>query len=198
MIMPTLTGKTALVTGASRGMGRASALALAAAGAQVLVHYGRGANEADGVVAEIRKAGGRADAIATDLATADGASKLARQARSIVGDRLDILVAIAGISKAATIEETTVEDFDKLFAVNVRAPFFLVQQFLPIMSKGSSVIFVSSLGAHAVVGALSAYGQTRHSITVLFASGAKPHSPSLSPLLPPSWNQAPLSEQKHK
>src|SRR5260221_210591 len=77
MIMPTLTGKTALVTGASRGMGRASALALAAAGAQVLVHYGRGANEADGVVAEIRKAGARADAIATDLAAADGASKRA-------------------------------------------------------------------------------------------------------------------------
>ena len=122
--MPTLTGKTALVTGASRGMGRASALALAAAGAQVLVHYGRGAKEADGVVAEIRKAGGRADAIATDLAAADGASKLARQARSIIGDRLDILVANAGISKSATIEETTVEDFDKLFAVNVRAPLF--------------------------------------------------------------------------
>src|SRR5439155_8087442 len=90
MTMPALTGKTALVTGASRGMGRASALALAAAGAQVLVHYGRGANEADGVVAEIRKAGGRADAIATDLAAADGASKLARHARNIVGDRLDI------------------------------------------------------------------------------------------------------------
>jgi NAD(P)-dependent dehydrogenase (short-subunit alcohol dehydrogenase family) len=69
--MPSLTGKTALVTtGASRGMGRASALALAAAGAQVLVHYGRGAKEADGVVAEIRKAGSRADAIATDLAAA--------------------------------------------------------------------------------------------------------------------------------
>ena len=165
--MPTLTGKTALVTGASRGMGRASALALAAAGAQVLVHYGRGANEADGVVADIRKAGGRADAIATDLAAADGASKLARQARSIVGDRLDILVANAGVSKAATIEETTVEDFDKLFAVNVRAPFFLVQQFLPIMSKGSSVIFVSSLGAHAVVGALSAYSATKGAVDTL-------------------------------
>ena len=82
--MPSLNGKTALVTGASRGMGRASALALAAAGAQVLVHYGRGAKEADGVVAEIRKAGGRADAIATDLAAADGASKLAKQARSII------------------------------------------------------------------------------------------------------------------
>ena len=100
--MRSLNGKTALVTGASRGMGRASALALAAAGAQVLVHYGRGAKEADGVVAEIRKAGGRADAIATDLATADGPGKLAKQARSIIGDRLDILVANAGISKAAS------------------------------------------------------------------------------------------------
>ena len=134
--MPTLTGKTALVTGASRGMG-ASALALAAAGAQVLVHYGCGAKEADGVVAEIRKGGGRADAIATDLAVADSAGKLARQARSIIGDRLDILVANAGVSKAATIEEMTVEDFDKLFAVNVRAPYFLVQQLLPILGEGS-------------------------------------------------------------
>jgi 3-oxoacyl-[acyl-carrier protein] reductase len=136
MIMSTLTGKTALVTGASRGMGRASALALAAAGAQVLVHYARGANEADGVVAEIRKAGGRADALAMDLAAPDGASKLARQARGIIGDRLDILVANAGVSKAATIEEMTVEDFDKLFAVNVRAPYFLVQQLLPILGEG--------------------------------------------------------------
>ena len=150
--MPSLNGKTALVTGASRGMGRASALALAAAGAQVLVHYGRGAKEADGVVAEIRKAGGRADALATDLATADGPGKLAKQARSIIGDRLDILVANAGISKAASIEEITVEDFDKLFAVNVRAPYFLVQQLLPVLGEGSSVILVSSLGAHAAVG----------------------------------------------
>src|SRR2546423_13925207 len=165
--MSTLSGKTALVTGASRGIGRASALALAAAGAQVLVHYGRGATEADGVVAEIRKAGGRADAIATDLAAADGASKLARQARSIVGDRLDILVANAGISKAATIEETTVEDFDKLFAVNVRAPFFLVQQLLPIMSKGSSIVFLSSLVARAVVGAPPAYASTKGAVANL-------------------------------
>src|ERR1700726_4818048 len=148
-------------------MGRASALALAAAGAQVLVHYGRGANEADAVVAEIRKAGGRADAIATDLAAADGANKLATQARSIVGDRLDILVANAGISKAASIEETTVEDFDRLFAVNVRAPFFLVQQLLPIMSKGSSIVLVASLAARAVVGTIPAYAATKGAIDTL-------------------------------
>jgi 3-oxoacyl-[acyl-carrier protein] reductase len=165
--MPNLSGKTALVTGASRGMGRAAALALAAAGAQVLVHYGRGANEAEAVVAEIRKTGGRADAIAVDLAAADGAHKLAKQARAIVGDRLDILVANAGISKAATIEETTVEDFDKLFAVNVRAPFFLVQQLLPIMSKGSSIVFLSSLGAHAVVGTIPVYAATKGAIDTL-------------------------------
>src|ERR1700682_840941 len=147
MNMPSLNGKTALVTGASRGMGRASALALAAAGAQVLVHYGRGAKEADGVVAEIRKGGGRGGGIAMTLAAVDGAGKLARQARSIIGDRLDILVANAGISKAATIEETTVENFDDLYAVNVRAPYFLVQQLLPTLCKDSSIVLMSSLAA---------------------------------------------------
>src|SRR6478735_318298 len=165
--MNNLTGKTALVTGASRGIGRASALALATAGAQVLVHYGSGAKEAEAVVAQIRKAGGRADAIAADLAAPDGPHRLAKQVRAIVGDRLDIHVANAGISKAATIEATTVEDFDKLFAVNVRAPFFLVQQLLPILGSGGSIILLSSLGAHAAVGTLSAYAATKGAIDTL-------------------------------
>ena len=162
-----LAGKTALVTGASRGIGRASAVALAAAGAQVLVHYGRGAKEADDVASEIRRAGGRADAIAADLAAADGPHKLAKQVRVIIGDRLDILVANAGVSKAAGIEETTVEDFNALFAVNVRAPFFLVQQLLPIMHEGSSIVLVSSLAAHAVVGTLPAYAASKGAIDTL-------------------------------
>jgi NAD(P)-dependent dehydrogenase (short-subunit alcohol dehydrogenase family) len=162
-----LSGKTALVTGASRGIGRATALALARAGAQVVVHYGSGANEAEAVVAEITKAGGRADAVGADLSAPDGPHKLARQVRTVVGDRLDILVANAGISKAATLEETTVEDFDKLFAVNVRAPFFLVQQLLPILGTGGSVVLVSSLAAHAVVGTLPAYAATKGAIDTL-------------------------------
>jgi 3-oxoacyl-[acyl-carrier protein] reductase len=165
--MPNLSEKTALDTGASRGIGRASALALAAAGAQVLVHYSRGATEADGVVAEIRKGGSRADAVAADLAAADGPHKLAKLTRNIVGDRLDILVANAGVSKAVTIEETTDEDFDRLFAVNVRAPFFLVQQLLPIMSMGSSIVLVSSLGARAVVGTIPAYAATKGAVDTL-------------------------------
>src|SRR6202049_778466 len=165
--MGNLAGKTALVTGASRGIGRATALALAKAGAQVVVHYGSGANEAQAVVAEITKAGGRADAVGADLSAPDGAHKLAKQVRAVVGDRLDILVANAGTSKAATIEETTVEDFDRLFAVNVRAPFFLVQQLLPILHEGSSVVLLSSLAAHAAVGQLSAYAATKGAIDTL-------------------------------
>ena len=160
-------GKTALVTGASRGIGRAAALALAKAGAQVLVHYGRNAAEARSVVDQIKAEGGRAEAVGSDLAAPDGAHKLAVKVRAIVGDRLDILVANAGVSKAATIEETTVEDFDALFAVNVRAPFFLVQQLLPILKEGSSVIFTSSLAAHAAVGNLSAYAATKGAIDTL-------------------------------
>jgi NAD(P)-dependent dehydrogenase (short-subunit alcohol dehydrogenase family) len=167
MIMTDLKGKTALVTGASRGIGRATALALAQRGAQVLVHYSQAAKEAEAVVAEIRKAGGRADAISADLAAPDGPHRLAEQARGVIGDRLDILVANAGVSKAAVIEETTVADFDRLFAVNVRAPFFLVQQLLPILQDGSSVVLVSSLAAHAVVGTLPAYAATKGAIDTL-------------------------------
>src|SRR5471032_2679474 len=142
--MNDLTGKTALVTGASRGIGRASALALASQGAQVLVHYSSGEKEAEAVVAEIRAAGGNAQKIAANLREADGPHALARQVRAVVGERLDILVANAGISKAASIEDTTVGVFDDLFAVNVRAPYLLVQQLLPVLRKGSSVVLLSS------------------------------------------------------
>jgi NAD(P)-dependent dehydrogenase (short-subunit alcohol dehydrogenase family) len=180
-------GKTALVTGASRGIGRAAALALAEAGAQVLVHYGRGKAEAEAVVAEIRKAGGRAEVVGADLAASDGPHKLASQVRSVVGDRLDILVANAGVAKDASIEATTVGDFDALFAVNVRAPFFLVQQLLPILRDGSSVIFTSSLAAHAAVGNLSAYAATKGAIDTLvkhFAAGLGPRGVRVNAVAP--------------
>ena len=165
--MSKLKGKTALVTGASRGIGRAAALALAEGGAQVLVHYSSSEQEADAVVAEIRNGGGKAEKVGADLRKPDGPHALARQVRSIVGDRLDILVANAGISKAATIEDTTVEDFDNLFAVNVRAPFFLVQQLLPVLCKGSVIIFTSSLAARASAGTISAYAATKGALETL-------------------------------
>ncbi|MGF6571825.1 3-oxoacyl-[acyl-carrier protein] reductase [Paraburkholderia sp. GAS333] len=165
--MNNLAGKTALVTGASRGIGRATALALASAGAQVLVHYSSAEKEADAVVAEIRAAGGNAQKVAADLRNADGPHALAKQVRAVIGQRLDILVANAGISKAATIEDTTVADFDDLFAVNVRAPYFLVQQLLPVMCEGSSVVLLSSLAARAAVGTLPAYAATKGAVSTL-------------------------------
>lgn len=129
--------------------------------------YGANAEEAAAVVKEIRDAGGKAEKLAADLRKPDGARTLAKQARSVIGDRLDILVANAGISKSATLEDTTVEDFDSLFAVNVRAPFFLVQQLLPVLCKGSNIIFTSSLAARASVGTLPAYAATKGSIDTL-------------------------------
>ncbi|TWB12796.1 NAD(P)-dependent dehydrogenase (short-subunit alcohol dehydrogenase family) [Nitrospirillum amazonense] len=185
--MNSLSGKTALVTGASRGIGRASALALAKAGAQVLVHYSQGKDEAAAVVDDIRRGGGRAETVSADLAAADGAHQLARQVRAIVGDRLDILVANAGVSKAATIEETTVEDFDRLFAVNVRAPFFLVQQLLPILHEGSSVTLLSSLAARAAVGTLYAYAATKGAVDTLvkhFAAALGPRGIRVNAVAP--------------
>jgi 3-oxoacyl-[acyl-carrier protein] reductase len=92
---------------------------------------------------------------------------LAKKVRGVVGDRLDVLVANAGIARSKTIEETSVEDFDAMFAVNVRAPFFLVQQLLPILGKGSSVVLVSSLAARASVGTLSAYAATKGAVSTL-------------------------------
>jgi len=185
--MTSCNGKIALVTGASRGIGRAAAIALAEAGAHILVHYGRSAEDAEAVVAQIRAAGGKAQAVGADLATANGPAELAAKVRAIAGERLDILVANAGVAKNATIEETTIEDFDALFAVNVRAPFFLVQQLLPILREGSSVIFTSSLAAHASVGKLSAYAATKGAIDTMvkhFAAALGPRGIRVNAVAP--------------
>jgi NAD(P)-dependent dehydrogenase (short-subunit alcohol dehydrogenase family) len=173
--MASLSNKIALVTGASRGIGRATAQALANAGARVIVHYGRAAADADGLVTEINAAGGKAEALSVDLAAPDGAAKLATQVRAIVGDHLDIFVSNAGISKAAAIEDHTIEDFDNLFATNVRSPFFLVKELLPLFKEGSNIVLVSSLAAHAVPGnpgqpgapSLPAYAATKGAIDTL-------------------------------
>jgi 3-oxoacyl-[acyl-carrier protein] reductase len=170
--------KTALVTGASRGIGRATAAALARAGAHVLVHYGRSAREAESLVSEIETKGGLANAIAADLGTPNGTALLAKQVRSIVGDRLDVLVLNAGISKAARLADYTVEDFDNLFATNVRSPFLLVQQLLPILGDGSNIV-ISSIWAHAVVGkpgldnpSILAYASTKGALETLVRNWA--------------------------
>jgi 3-oxoacyl-[acyl-carrier protein] reductase len=97
----------------------------------------------------------------------------------MVGDRLDVLVLNAGISKAATLADYTVEDFDKLFATNVRGPFFVVQRLLPILGEDSSIVAISSLGARAVPGkpglenpSLLAYSSTKGALETLVKNWA--------------------------
>ncbi|GAA4502507.1 SDR family NAD(P)-dependent oxidoreductase [Gluconacetobacter tumulicola] len=165
--MAQLHGRKALVTGASRGMGRATALALASAGAEVLVHYSSSGQAAHAVVAEIIGNGGKAHAIPADLRDIQGTFDLSERAREIFSGKLDILVANAGIARPARLEDTTVEDFDDMFSVNVKAPFFLVQQLSPIMSAGSSIILTSSLATRTTVGELSAYAASKGAISTL-------------------------------
>jgi 3-oxoacyl-[acyl-carrier protein] reductase len=183
--MTALQNKTALVTGASRGIGRATALALAEAGAHVLVHYGRSRQEAESLVVEIRRKGGNADAVSADLRTPEGAALLANQVRHVIGDRLDVLVLNAGISKSARIVDHTVEDFDNLFATNVRGPFFLVQQLLPVLGDGSSIVAISSAVARTVVGkpgldnaSILAYASTKGALETLVKNWAAILGPS--------------------
>jgi 3-oxoacyl-[acyl-carrier protein] reductase len=183
--MSYLANKTALVTGASRGIGRATAQALAKEGAHVIVHYGRSAAKADAVVTEIREAGGRADRVASDLSAPEGAASLANQVREIVGKGLDIFVSNAGISKAATTAEHSIADFDGLFATNVRSSFFLVKELMPLFSEGSAIVLVSSLAARAVTGnlelpgtpAIPAYAATKGALDTLVKHWAAAFGP---------------------
>jgi 3-oxoacyl-[acyl-carrier protein] reductase len=177
--MGTLENKAALVTGASRGIGRATAVALAEAGAYVLVHYGRSAQEAESVVAAIQAKGGRADAIQADLSTAEGVALLTGQVRAMAGDRLDVLVLNAGVSKAARIADYKMEDLDNLFATNVKGPFFLVQQLVPLLGEGSNIVVITSVVAGSVVGkpglenpSLLAYASTKGALETLVRNWA--------------------------
>jgi 3-oxoacyl-[acyl-carrier protein] reductase len=144
-----LTGKTALVTGVSLDIGRSSALALSNAGAKVIVHDNVDDEAADTVVRTIHAAGGTAKKIVLNLAVVDGPPQLAHWVKSIVGGRLDILVACGSVPPLMPLQEATIEHFDRQWAINVRAPFFLVQQLQSIMCKGSSIVLSSPPGGDA-------------------------------------------------
>jgi 3-oxoacyl-[acyl-carrier protein] reductase len=159
-----LQNKVALVTGASRGIGAAIAKQLAAEGAEVIVHYGSGKAEADSVVADIIKAGGKASTIQANLNDKDGATKLAAAVKHA---RVDILVNNAGVAPFASIEEMTEESYDTLSNINMRSLFFVTQKILPKIPDGGRIINISSAVARTVFPGIPAYSATKGFVNVL-------------------------------
>jgi NAD(P)-dependent dehydrogenase (short-subunit alcohol dehydrogenase family) len=169
-----LDGQTALVTGATSGIGRAIALQLARDGAEVLVH-GRDADRGAKTVDEITAAGGKARFVAADLGDAADVHRLASE----VGD-VDILINNAGISLFGPTGEFDVGDFDRMFATNVRAPFFLVAAFAPGMgTRGhGSIVSLSSMAGGVGLQGGAAYGATKASLAAMTRAWAVEYSAS--------------------
>ena len=134
-----LAGRTALVTGGSRGIGRAACLGLATAGADVAVHYGSDAAAAAGVVAEIEAAGRRAVAVGADLTRPELIGPMMDEVAAFTGESgLGVLVNNAGVYPPGTIETLTAEEWDRVFALNARAPFLVTQAALPLLRRAGA------------------------------------------------------------
>ncbi len=159
-----MTGRRVLVTGAGTGIGRGIALEFARRGADVAVHYSRSAEGAEAVVKEIVDAGGKAAAFKADFREVAPLQNMAREVVAFL-DGLDVLINNAGITMNRPIGETTVEQFDTLYAVNVRAPFFLCQALLPELEQSHGVIInISSIHAYEAYVEHSVYAGTRGAI----------------------------------
>ena len=161
--MPELNNRVALVTGASRGIGKAIALALAKAGAAVAVNYRERGEEAAAVVAAIRQGGGRAAAIAADVASAAAVQRMVGEAEDRLGP-IDILVNNAGMAAARGLDDITEADFDQALAVNLKSAFLCTQAVLPDMRarRWGRIVNISSIGARVGAGSVSvAYGAAK-------------------------------------
>jgi 3-oxoacyl-[acyl-carrier protein] reductase len=168
--------KVALVTGASRGIGRAIAERLARDGAAVAINYSRNAAEAQKVVAEIKAAGGNAFAIQADVARVTEIVRLFDETISHFG-KLDILVNNAGIMFTKPVSATTEEDFDRIFAINVKGVFFACQQAATRLAEGGRIINLSSSTTARFMPNYGAYVATKGAVEQLTRSLAKEVGP---------------------
>lgn len=169
--------RTALVTGASQGIGAATARALAADGYHVVVHYGAQAGKAEAVAEAIRSAGGSADVVGADLADHDAPRRLSEEVTRLCGGRLHALVLNAAIMSPSDIGDCSPETFDRLYAVNLRSPFFILQGLSPALVEGASVVFLSSLTARRVVGGVAAYASMKFALESLVRRAAAEFGP---------------------
>jgi 3-oxoacyl-[acyl-carrier protein] reductase len=172
--MHELQGRVALVTGGSRGIGKAIALRFAAAGAGVAVNYRERRSEADAVVEAIRNSGGRALAFGADVSRNVAVQNMVQEVNERLGP-IDVLVNNAGMAAARTLEDITEQDFDRAIAINLKSAFLCTQAVLPgmRMRHWGRIINVSSIGARIGAGTVSvAYGASKAGLEGLTRSYA--------------------------
>jgi NAD(P)-dependent dehydrogenase (short-subunit alcohol dehydrogenase family) len=165
-----LQGKTALVTGASRGIGRAIAQRLAADGALVAIHYGGNDAAANETLKTIEQTGGQAFLVKAELGVKGDVDTLFSKLEKGLADRpLDILINNAAVAPQIALAQTTPEEFNRIFAINVRAPFFIIQRALALMPDGGRIINISS-GVTWFATPATVYSMTKGALNVLSRS----------------------------
>jgi 3-oxoacyl-[acyl-carrier protein] reductase len=155
-----LTGKVAIVTGASSGIGRAIAQRLALEGAAVVVNYGKSADKAKQVVADIEAKGGRAVSIQADMSEVADVRRLVKKTIETLGG-LDILINNAGIFISKALAETTEKEFDQIFALNAKGPYFAMQEAARVIREGGRIVNISTDGTHLGFPGATAYLGTK-------------------------------------
>src|SRR6267143_1503817 len=169
---------TALITGGTSGIGRAAANKMALLGIHVLV-VGRNVERGEETLAEIRAAGGKADFISSDLRNASSAREVAKRAIELGTGHVDILINNAGIFPFGPTDKTTEEEFDRVYSLNVKAPYFLVAQLAPLMAKRGkgAIVNVSTMVADYGVSGMSLYGSSKAAINLLTKAWAAEYGP---------------------
>lgn len=175
----TSTASTALVTGGTSGIGRATAKKLAQLGIHVLV-VGRSEERGRETVNEIRAAGGKADFISSDLRDAASARELAKRAIELGNGNIDILINNAGIYPFGPTHEMTEQQFDRVFSLNVKVPYFLVAELAPLMAKRGkgAIVNLSTMVADYGAAGMSLYGSSKAAINLLTKTWAAEYGPS--------------------
>jgi NAD(P)-dependent dehydrogenase (short-subunit alcohol dehydrogenase family) len=169
---------TALITGGTSGIGRATAKKLAKLGIPVIV-VGRNGKRGDETLAEIHAAEGKANFIASDLRNASSAREVAKRAVELGSGHVDILINNAGTFPFGPTDNTTEEEFDRVYSLNVKAPYFLVAELAPLMAKRGkgAIVNVSTMVADYGVSGMSLYGSSKAAINLLTKAWAAEYGP---------------------
>ncbi|MFD1773981.1 SDR family oxidoreductase [Paenibacillus rhizophilus] len=171
-----LNGKVAIITGASRGIGRQVAIQLAQSGAKVVVNYSSNQEKADEVVKTIEQFGGEAAAIRADVSKVNEVEALFSETIERFG-RLDILINNAGVMECKAIADVTEEMFDRNFAINVKGTYFACQQAMKHMAKGGTIVNFSTSVSGAMLPTYSVYAVTKGAVEQLTRQLAKEFGP---------------------